>query len=61
MDALAATPELMSVDEFLAWDSDDGQMWQLVDGQPQAIVPIGAEHRGTSKAGAEVILFQQAD
>lgn len=25
------------------------------------VVPIGAEHRGTSKAGAEVILFQQAD
>jgi mannose-6-phosphate isomerase-like protein (cupin superfamily) len=24
------------------------------------VVPIGAEHRGTSKAGAEVILFQQA-
>ena len=25
------------------------------------VVPLGAEHRGTSKAGAEVILFQQAD
>ena len=24
------------------------------------IVPVGAEHRGTSKAGAEIILFQQA-
>lgn len=24
------------------------------------VVPVGAEHRGTSKAGAEVILFQQA-
>ncbi len=24
------------------------------------VVPAGAEHRGTSKAGAEVILFQQA-
>ncbi len=24
------------------------------------VVPIGVEHRGTSKAGAEVILFQQA-
>ncbi len=24
------------------------------------VVPIGAEHRGTSKGGAEVILFQQA-
>ncbi len=25
------------------------------------VVPIAAEHRGTSKSGAEVILFQQAD
>jgi mannose-6-phosphate isomerase-like protein (cupin superfamily) len=25
------------------------------------VVPVGAEHRGTSKAGAEVILFQRAD
>ena len=24
------------------------------------VVPVGAEHRGTSKAGAEVILLQQA-
>ena len=24
------------------------------------VVPVGAEHRGTSTAGAEVILFQQA-
>lgn len=24
------------------------------------VVPAGAEHRGTSKAGADVILFQQA-
>ncbi len=23
------------------------------------VVPVGAEHRGTSKAGAEVVLFQQ--
>ena len=24
------------------------------------VVPVGAEHRGTSKGGAEVVLFQQA-
>jgi len=23
------------------------------------VVPVGAEHRGMSKAGAEVVLFQQ--
>ena len=25
------------------------------------VVPIGAQHRGTSRSGAEVILFQQAN
>ena len=24
------------------------------------VIPVGAEHRGTSRTGAEVILFQQA-
>lgn len=24
------------------------------------VVPVGVEHRGTSKAGADVVLFQQA-
>lgn len=24
------------------------------------VVPVGAEHRGTSKTGAEIVLFQQA-
>lgn len=27
----------MSVAEFLAWEPGDGQAWQLVDGQPQAM------------------------
>ncbi len=32
---------------------------QLSSGQC-CVVPVGAQHRGTSKDGAEVILFQQA-
>ncbi len=32
---------------------------QLASGQC-CVVPVGAEHRGTSAAGAEVVLFQQA-
>ncbi len=35
------------------------QTLQLAAGQV-CVVPVGAEHRGTSKAGAEVILFQQS-
>ncbi len=34
------------------------QLLQLGAGQC-CVVPVGAEHRGTSKAGAEVVLFQQ--
>ena len=36
-----------------------GQTMHLSSGQC-CVVPVGAEHRGTSQAGAEVILFQQA-
>jgi mannose-6-phosphate isomerase-like protein (cupin superfamily) len=32
----------------------------LLSGGQCCVVPVGAEHRGTSKAGAEVILFQDA-
>ena len=35
------------------------QVLHLSGGQC-CVVPAGAEHRGTSKAGAEVVLFQQA-
>ena len=48
----------------LVWSGDfsvefrDGTV-ELSGGQC-CVVPVGAEHRGTSKAGAEVILFQQA-
>ena len=36
------------------------QTLQLSAGQC-CVVPVGAEHRGTSKAGAEIVLFQQAN
>lgn len=34
----------MSVDEFLDWDSGDSQVWQLVDGEPKAIVATTRTH-----------------
>ena len=34
----------MSVDEFLAWNPDDGRAWQLVDGEPQAMSPAKRTH-----------------
>lgn len=34
----------MSVEEFLDWEPGDGQMWQLVDGEPQATSPAKRTH-----------------
>lgn len=34
----------MTVDEFLAWDSGDGWMRQLVDGVPIAMAPSTPRH-----------------
>jgi len=34
----------MSVDEFLDWEPGDGQAWQLVDGEPQAMFPAKRTH-----------------
>ena len=40
----------MTVDEFLSWESGDhsGQLWQLVDGVPLAMVP-GSENHGATQ------------
>jgi len=32
-------PGFMTVAEFLKWDSPEGYLWQLVDGEPVAIAP----------------------
>jgi Uma2 family endonuclease len=34
----------MSLDEFLAWDSGDGRIYQLVDGEPGAMAPANRTH-----------------
>ena len=34
----------MTVAEFLAWDAGDGRLWQLVDGEPQAMAPASRTH-----------------
>ena len=53
-----------TTETVVVWSGDfevefrDGAL-QLAPGQC-CVVPVGAEHRGTSKAGAEIVLFQQA-
>ena len=44
MSAFAKLPEPMSVHDFLAWIPSDGRMWQLVDGEPQAMAPPNRTH-----------------
>jgi len=44
MSAATKLPVLMTVAEFLAWNPGDGQPWQLVDGEPQAMAPGGRTH-----------------
>ena len=39
MSATLKAPVNMTVAEFLEWCPDDGQRWQLVDGEPVAMAP----------------------
>jgi Uma2 family endonuclease len=34
----------LSTEEFLAWNPQDNRMWQLVDGEPQAMAPTNRTH-----------------
>jgi len=47
-------PTLMTVDEFLVWDSDDltGRRWQLIDGEPVLMAPAADPH---SRIQAELV------
>ncbi|MGH7067988.1 MAG: Uma2 family endonuclease [Acetobacteraceae bacterium] len=44
MTASLKIPVRMTVAEFLAWDPPAGQVWQLVDGEPQAMAPANRTH-----------------
>jgi len=37
-------PARMNVAEFMDWCPDDGQTWQLVDGEPMAMAPASTTH-----------------
>jgi Uma2 family endonuclease len=41
----ANQPDLMTVDEFLAWVTPDGsERWELVEGRPWAMAPSSPRH-----------------
>lgn len=44
MVAFPKLPVWMSVAEFMAWHPGDGRLWQLVDGEPQAMAPASSTH-----------------
>jgi Uma2 family endonuclease len=44
MNALPEIPVRMTVEEFLAWSPPAGRLWQLVDGEPQAMAPASRTH-----------------
>lgn len=44
MNAHVKPPIRMTVDEFLAWEPDDGRKWELVDGEPRAMAPAKPTH-----------------
>jgi Uma2 family endonuclease len=43
-EAARKVPGVMDVAEFLAWDAPSGSLWQLVDGEPQAMAPASRTH-----------------
>jgi len=44
MSAQAKIPVRMSVAEFLVWEAPPPLLWQLVDGEPQAMAPASHTH-----------------
>ncbi len=44
MDAALTIPELMTLAEFLEWDTPPGPPWQLIDGEPRAMAPASPIH-----------------
>ena len=44
MNMIAPTRRRMTVEEFLAWEPEDGKRWQLVDGEPEEMAPTNRSH-----------------
>ena len=55
MSALPKIPVRMTVAEFLAWNPTTPQLWQLVDGEPQAMAPASRTHGAIQSQLAHLI------
>ena len=61
MSALPKIPVRMTVAEFLAWDAPGPQLWQLVDGEPQAMAPASRTHGARQNELGSLIRNHLAD
>jgi Uma2 family endonuclease len=61
MSALAKIPGRMTVAEFFAWTPPTDQLWQLVDGEPQAIATANRTHGAIQSELAALIRNHLAD
>jgi Uma2 family endonuclease len=56
MSAANQLPHLMTVAEFLAWDTPDGSdRWELIDGTPEAMAPASDRHGAIQAETARLI------
>jgi len=45
----------MTVAEFLGWNPQDGDRWELIDGTPQAMAPASPRHRAIQNEAGRLI------
>jgi Uma2 family endonuclease len=55
MAAVLKIPDFLTVDAFLQWDAPMGQLWQLIDGVPQAMAPASPTHGQIQSEVARII------
>ena len=55
MSAANQLPAAMTVAEFLDWNPQDGDRWELIDGTPQAMAPAAPRHGAIQSEVARLI------
>jgi Uma2 family endonuclease len=61
MSAADQLPAAMTVAEFLDWNPQDGDRWELIDGTPQAMAPASPRHGAIQNEAGRMIGNHLAD
>jgi Uma2 family endonuclease len=61
MSASNRPPSAMTASEFLAWNPQDSDGWELIDGTPRAMVPASPKHGAIQAEAARLIGNHLAD